>query len=417
MKRNIFGRVFDNLFARSSFNNPQQWLLAMLGAGYESKSGVKINHDTAIKVSAVFACINVISSTIASLPLPVYKRLTRGKEQARNLTIYELLHDLPNNETTAFDFWNMYIVNLLLTGDAFAYVKRDGNGIIRELWNIPSGQVTIYRNKDTNELFYKVKDPDNQTEIVYYPENIMHTRGIRFQKRDNSLDPIQIARDVLGLSIALEEYGSNYFKNGANPGGIIEYPTAMKEDAFQRFKTSFNEKYSGIGNTSKVLFLENGTKYIKIGNNPEESQSLESRKFQVIEIARFFNVPPHKIMDLERATFSNIEQQSIDFVQSCIGPMCVKIEQTIYKDLLSVKERKIYYAKFNLMGLLRGDSNARKEFYTAGIQNGWFSPNDVRELEDLNAYDGGDQYMVNGNMIPIALLEQFVNQKLIGQGG
>jgi HK97 family phage portal protein len=219
------------------------------------------------------------------------------------------------------------------------------------------------------------------------------------------------------LSAALEEYGSNYFKNGANSGAVVEYPGAMKEDAFIRFKNSFNEKYAGIGNSSKVLFLENGTKYNKIGNNPNESQSLESRKFQVIEIARMFNVPPHKIMDLERATFSNIEQQSIDFVQSCIGPMCVRIEQTIYKDLLNTKERKNVFAKFNLNGLLRGDSTARKEFYQAGIQNGWFSPNDVRELEDLNAYDGGDAYMVNGNMMPIDLLTEFVNKKLIGEGG
>ena len=408
--------IISKLFSRNN-STAEKWLTSFLGSGYESKAGIKINHDTALKVSAVFACVNVISTTLASLPLTTYKRMKRGKEQAKNLNLYELLHDLPNPETTSFDFIIMYIVNLLLTGDAFAFIKRDGNGIIRELWNIPSGNVTIYRNKETAELFYKVKDPDKGIEVVYYKENIMHTRGMRFQSSDKSIDPIQIARDILGLSAALEEYGSNYFKNGANSGAVVEYPGAMKEDAFIRFKNSFNEKYAGIGNSSKVLFLENGTKYNKIGNNPNESQSLESRKFQVIEIARMFNVPPHKIMDLERATFSNIEQQSIDFVQSCIGPMCVRIEQTIYKDLLNTKERKNVFAKFNLNGLLRGDSTARKEFYQAGIQNGWFSPNDVRELEDLNAYDGGDAYMVNGNMMPIDLLTEFVNKKLIGEGG
>ena len=191
-------------------------------------------------------------------------------------------------------------------------------------------------------------------------------------------------------------------------------PGVLKEDAFKRFKDSFNEKFSGIGNSNKVLFLESGSKFIKMGNSPNESQAIESRKFQVIEIARFFNVPPHKIMDLEKATFSNIEQQSIQFVQSCIHPMAVRLEQSIFKDLLGISERKKYFAKFNLNGLLRGDSTARKEFYQAGIQNGWFSPNDVREFEDLNAIDNGDIYMVNGNMVPLNQLEESFKQKMKG---
>jgi HK97 family phage portal protein len=408
--------MFEFFFTRSNLSTPQKWLLDLLASGYSSKAGIKVTQDEAIKVSAVFACVNVISSTIASLPFPVYRRQARGKKHATNLSIYELLHDLPNPETTAYDFWVMYIVNLLLTGDAFAYIKRDGNGQILELWNIPSGNVTTYRNKTTGELYYKIRDDETNTEAYYYSENVMHTRGMRFKKKSESLDPIALACEALGLATALEEYGSKYFKNGANPGAVVTFPGTMQDESFKRFKDSFNEKYAGIGNSSKVLFLESGSEYIKIGNNPEESQSLESRKHQVIEIARFFNVPPHKIMELDRATFNNIEQLSIEFVQSCINPMCVRIEQTVFKDLLLPSQRKQYFAKFNLMGLLRGDSTARKDFYTAGIQNGWYSPNDVRELEDMNAYEGGDVYMVNGNMLPIQFIEANA-QKLLGEGG
>ena len=410
MKIPFLNRFFEK---RSNLANPQQWLLNILGGGFESKAGIKINYETAIKVSAVFACVNLVSQTMASLPLPLYRKRERGKDKADNHPIYVLIHDLANPETTAFDFWVMYIVNLLLTGDAFGYVKRDGNGNIVELWNVPTGNVTIFRNKETGELYYKIREDDNK-EFVLYPENIMHTRGMRFASKDKTLDPIKIAREALGLSVALEEYGSTYFKNGANVGGIVEVPGVLKEDAFKRFKDSFNEKFSGIGNSNKVLFLESGSKFIKMGNSPNESQAIESRKFQVIEIARFFNVPPHKIMDLEKATFSNIEQQSIEFVQSCIHPMAVRLEQSIFKDLLGISERKKYFAKFNLNGLLRGDSTARKEFYQAGIQNGWFSPNDVRELEDLNAIDSGDIYMVNGNMIPLNQLEEVLKQKMKG---
>ncbi|MFZ3172066.1 MAG: phage portal protein [Carboxydocellales bacterium] len=400
---------------RSNFATPAQWLIDIFG-GRESKAGIRVNANAALRVSAVFACVNLMSQTMASLPLVLYKKLDRGKDRAVNHPIYNLLHYLPNPETTSFDFWVMYIVNLMLTGDAFAYIKRDGNGTILELWNIPSGNVTIYRNRETSEIYYRVVD-DYGNQETFYPENIMHTRGMRFNKRDKSIRPIEAARDALGLTIALEEYGSKYFANGANTGGIVKVAGSLSDTAFQRFKESFQEKYAGIGNSSKVLFLEEGTDYVKLGNDPDKSQSLETRKFQIAEVARFFyNIPLHKILDLSGSTNNNIEQQSIDFVQSCVGPFAVRIEQTIYKDLLLPNERKKLFAKFNLNGLLRGDSAARKEFYQAMVQNGVYSPNDVLEKEDENTFEGGDIHMVNGNMIPVELLMEVQRAKL-AKGG
>lgn len=381
-----------------------------------SKAGVPVNRETAIKVAAVFACVNLISQTIAALPLGLYKNIQNGKIKAEEHNLYALLHDLPNPQTVSFDFWQMLIVNLLLTGDGIAVIKRDQDGIIRELWNIPSSAVSIYKNSKTNEKYYIITESGVQ--YKYYPENIMHIQGMKFSSSDSALDPIEIAREALGLSLATEEYGSKYFSQGGNMGGAIEVPVAMSEEAFLRFKESFQTAYSGLGGAHKWLFLEEGAKANKLNSDPEESQFLETRKFQVIEIARFFNVPPHMIMDLERATFSNIEQQSINFVQFCLSPWLKKIEQTIFRDLLSPNDRKKHYAKFGVNALLRGDTAARKDFYNTMVQCGAFSPNIILELEDMNTFEGGDVRMVNGNMIPVNMLEDYYKYKMnSGKGG
>lgn len=399
---------------RSSLANPQQWLMSMLsGGGSRSKSGANVSAKVAMQVSAVHICVKVISETIASLPCNLYKRRENGKEKAENHDLYFTLKNLPNPETTAFDFWLMYIVNLLLTGDAFAYIKRDGNGKILELWNVPSKNVSIERNKTTAELYYKIRDSDGK-EAVYYPESIMHTRGMRFDDMDASLDPIKHAREAIGLGMALEEYSSTYFGNGAQVGGLVKTPGKLSDTAFARFRDDFKQNYQGLANSNKILFLEEGSDFIRVSNNPEESQAIEAKKFQIYEICRFFNVPPQKVFELDRVLYNNAEHMNIEFEKSCINPTCVRIEQTIFKDLLLPAERKKYFAKFNTNSLLRADTAARKEFYTAGIQNGWFSPNDVRDMEDMNSYEGGNVYMVNGNVLPVSKLEQYFESKLKG---
>lgn len=397
---------------RSGLANPTEWLLKMLTGGTLSKANVNVTPELSLQISVVMACVKVISETIAMLPCILYKRSDKGKSKAENKDLYWLLHYSPNKETTAFDFWLMYVVNLLLTGDAFAYLKRDNSGKILEIYNIPTKNVTIYRNKATEELFYKVRHPDGIQEAIYYPENIMHTRGMRFTANDSSLHPIYMARDILGLSIAIEEYASKYFANGAQVGGIAKYPANLSDDAFDRFKEDFLKNYQGVVNSNKIMFLEDGADFVKVTNNPQESQSIEARKFQVIEICRIFNVPPHMVFDLEFATFSNIEAQYRGFVQFCLGPITVRIEQSIYKDLLNPTEKRKFFAKFLTNALLRGDTAARKDYYQAGIQNGWFCPNDVRELEDMNTYDGGDIFLVNGNMLPVSKILELFEEKI-----
>ena len=387
---------------------------------FQTKSGVNINRETAIKISAVFACVNYKASTISSLPCALYKRSDTGKLKATNHDIYSLLHYLPNPETTAAEFWEMYIWNLELTGYGFAWIERDYDGAVKALWNIPTSKVKIFRNKSTSEKYYTVLD-DTGKETKVYPENMLVTVGKRFQNANTAIDPIAVAREAMGLGLALEEYASKYFGNGASTSGIVELPVGMspKGDMLQSFKDDFRKKYQSLQNAFNVMFLENGAKYNKISNNPEESQAIDARKFQVIEICRFFSVPPHKVMDIENGSNkSNMEQQNIDAVQTCLNPLCVKIEQSIYKDLLKENERKKYFAKFLTNALLRGDTNSRKDFYNAMLQNGVYSPNMVLEMEDENTYEGGDVRFVNGNVIPVSMLEDYLKWKMsIKKGG
>jgi len=386
----------------------------LLGTSIASKAGVEVNSETAVKVSAVFACVDYIASTISSLPCTLYRRLERGKTPATNLDLYYLLHDSPNPETTAIDFWEMYLWNLELTGYGFAYIKRDKNGFIKELWNVPTKNVSIYRNSKTGEKFYIIRYNDGTESPLVYPENMMVTVGKRFTDADKALDPIAIARNAMGLGLALEEYASKYFANGASVSGIVEYPGALKTEKLEDFKADFQKTYQGLQKSFNVMFLENGAKFQKISNSPEESQAIEARKFQVLEVCRFFRVPPHKVFELDRSTFNNIEQQNIEAVQTCLTPRCVKLEQTIHKDLLTLKEKRKYFAKFKTNALLRGDTDARRNFYNTMLQNGVFSPNNVLELEDMDVYEGGDIHFVNGAMIPVESLKDYLEFKMKG---
>lgn len=296
----------------------------------------------------------------------------------------------------------------MLTTGAYAKIVRDKGGYIRGLWNIPTKNVSGLKINKVNEERYIDVWTDGQAERLRDGQ-FMFTPGLRFGNPEDPEDPVKIAADVLGLTMALSGYAKDFFENGTNLGGFIEYDGTISDGAYQRFKESWAKTYSGVTNSNKWAFLESGFKLNQLGQKPNDSQALESRKFQVIEICRMFGVPPHKVFDLERATFSNIEQQNIEYVQESIAPMSVRIEQTIYKDLLTESEQDKYYAKFNVNALLRGDIASRTTYYHNARQDGWLSANDIRELEDMNripAEEGGDVYAVNGNLIPLSLVPQ-----------
>lgn len=238
---------------------------------------------------------------------------------------------------------------------------------------------------------------------------MLHIPGLGFDGLVG-YSPIAMAKNAIGMGIACEEYGARFFANGAAPGGVLEHPGTVKDP--QKIRDSWNSVYRGTGNAHKVAVLEEGMKYTPIGISPEQAQFLETRKFQINEIARIFRVPPHMVGDLEKSSFSNIEQQSLEFVKYTLEPWVIRWEQSIMRALLTEDEKKTYFAKFNLEGLLRGDYQSRMNGYAIARQNGWMSANDIRELENLDrisAEDGGDLYLINGNMLPLANAGAFAN--------
>ena len=364
----------------------------------DTRAGLFVSEESAMRTSAVYACVRVLAETVASLPLPLYKRLTKGKEKAIYHPLYSLLHDVPNHEMTSFSFRETMMTHLLLWGNAYALIVYKGKTPV-ELWPLHPSRVYVDRHSVTKELIYYYSDDDGQK--MYSSSQILHIPGLSYNGI-KGLSPIALARETIGLSQATEEFGSRFFSNGARPGGILEHPGIVKDP--EKLRTSWENVYKGVKNSHKIAVLEEGMTYKEIGIPPNDAQFLETRKFQLNEICRMFRVPPHLIGDLERATFSNIEHQSIDFVVHTIRPWLVRWEQAIQRCLLSEGERSLYFVKFTVDGLLRGDFKTRMDGYAVGRQNGWYSANDIRELEDLNPLPdevGGDLYLVNGNMMPI----------------
>ena len=369
-----------------------------------STSGKMVTERSAMQMTAVYSCVRILSEAVASLPLHVYKyNENGGKEKAVNHPLYFLLHDEPNPEMTSFVFRETLMTHLLLWGNAYAQIIRNGRGEIIALYPLMPNRMTVDRD-DKGQLYYqyntsKEDAPTMNGSIVNLkPSDVLHIPGLGFDGLVG-YSPIAMAKNAIGMAIACEEYGAKFFANGATPGGILEHPGTVKDP--QRVRDSWTSAFGGSSNANKVAVLEEGMKYTPISISPEQAQFLETRKFQINELARIFRVPPHMVGDLEKSSFSNIEQQSLEFVKYTLDPWVTRWEQAIVRSLLSADEKTKYFVKFNVDGLLRGDYQSRMNGYAIGRQNGWMSANDIRELENLDRIpeeEGGNLYLINGNM-------------------
>ena len=366
-----------------------------------SASGKAVNPSSAIQVSAVYACVRVIAETIASLPFHVYETTENGSRKAPEHPLYRLIHDEPNKEMTSFILRETMLAHLLLYGNAYCQIIRTSRDKIDSLYPLLPDKMEVDRDAG-GFLTYTYTTSDGKRWRLE-PRDVLHIPGLGFDGV-MGYSPIALEKSAIGLGIAAEEYGSKFFSNGARPSGILTHPNTVKDPAALR--ASWNAAYGSSSNASRVAVLEEGMTFVPLSLPNNEAQFLETRKFQVSEICRIFRVPPHMIGDLDRATFSNIEHQSIDFAVHTIRPWLVRIEQAVNRALFSEKEKGRFYVQFNLDGLMRGDYKSRMEGYAIARQNGWMSANDIRELENMNAMsdeEGGNAYLVNGNMIPVNL--------------
>lgn len=372
-----------------------------------SSSGKTVTERSAMQMTAVYACVRILSEAVAGLPLHFYRYKADGsKEKAIDSNLYHLLHDEPNPEMSSFVFRETLMTHLLLWGNAYAQIIRNGKGEVIALYPLMPNKMSVDRDGN-GKLYYTYTRSDcepnamNGSSVVLEPKDVLHIPGLGFDGLVG-YSPIAMAKNAIGLAIATEEFGSKFFANGAAPSGVLEHPGTIKDPS--RVREAWQSQFGGSGNSGKVAVLEEGMKYTPISISPEQAQFLETRKFQINEIARIFRVPPHMVGDLEKSSFSNIEQQSLEFVKYTLDPWVVRWEQSLSRSLLSEDEKKQYFFKFNLEGLLRGDYQSRMNGYAIARQNGWMSANDIRELEDLDKLSpeqGGDLYLVNGNMLPL----------------
>ena len=392
-----------------SLSSPSKWLLDFFGGSTETKTGVMVNEKTAMNYLAVFACVRILSETVASLPLHVYRRLPDGgKERATTHPLYTVLHDIGNPEMTSFTVRETIQAYVSTWGNGCAEIEFNNAGFPVALWPMRPDRVDIEREKALGDagdrrsggLVYRYTF-SNGEQVTLPASNVLHISGLGFDGI-KGYSPIKMAREAIGLGLATEEFGARFFGDGTHPGVVVEHPGALSDSAHKHLKSQLSEKHAGLGKSHRMMLLEEGMKLQSIGIPPEDAQFLETRKYQVAEIARIYRVPLHMLADLERATFSNIEHQSIEFVVHTIRPWLVRWEQSMCMKLLTPNERKKYFIEHLVDALLRGDIKARYESYAIGRQWGWLSADDVRRIENMNPLPEGqgERYLTPLNMVP-----------------
>lgn len=394
MKLPKFLKFFEKRNDRSDLLNPKEWLINALSR-FRTITGITVNEETAMTFSAVYNCVRLISETIASLPLIVYKRLIpRGKERAINHPLYRPLHLKPNKDMTSFTWRETLVKHMLLNGTGYNIILKNTYGMDIGIYPLISNRIRPELKDNTYKFYYRFAD---NIERELPRDELLIIPGLS----DNGIigkSPIAAARESIGLGLTLDEFATRFFSNGTNIGGVAEHPGILTKQGHENLEASLNEQYSGLGNAHKLMLLEEGMKFNKVTIPPEDAQFLQSRKFQINEVCRWFNVDPHLVKDLDRATFNNIEQLGLEYVIYTIRPWLVRMEQAYNCWLFPDDE---YFCEHLVDALLRGDIVSRYQAYSTAKQNALMSANEIRELENMNPYDGGDNYWVQLNMQPV----------------
>lgn len=384
---------------RASLASPDTWLLNEQGG--PSSSGVNVSQSTALNFSAVFAAVRILSETIASLPLVTYRRTAKGKARATKNPAYELLHDAPNPETTALAFREALMGHVLTWGNGYAEIRRDGSGMPRELWLIPPDIVTPMRSPE-GRIVYEVRVGSDRVRLDR--DDVLHVAGLGY---DGIIgySPIRKLRDAIGLGISAENAQSAFFANGSRPSGALKFPGKLNDDALRHIRESWRGSYQGSGNTGSVPILEQGLEWQSLGIPPEDAAYLETRRWQLREIAAAYRIPVHMLGDMSAgASYASIEQMSLEFTMYSLRPWLVRIEQELNRKIFRLAGDRDHFAEHLVDGLLRGDVATRYNAYKVGREGGWLSVNDIRRLENMDTVDqdGGDEYLRPLNMATIS---------------
>lgn len=400
---------FERLFRNSWAVDDDRWY-TNIWRNLQTHSGSTVDEGRALGVAAVWACIKILSEDIGSLPLHLYVRMRRGKDKAVNHPFYTLLHDRPNPEMSAMSFRETAASHVLAWGNFYAEKEMDQVNQLKALWPIPPNRVIPFRDHGDYQIKYRVNlspaykhGEDDPLFKIIPRERMLHIPGLSF----NGLvgySPIGMMREAIGMAQALEEFGARFFGSGTHPGAVVSHPGKLGPQAHKNLEDSLTQGYSGLGKSHRLLLLEEGMKLEKIGIPPNEAQFIDSRRFQLAEIARIYRMPLSKLGDYEKGVaYRSVEMFNIDYVVGTLRPWLERFEQGYNWQLLpNDLQRRRYFWKHAIEGLLRGDFKSRYQGYWQGRQGGWLSPNDIRELEDMNyisAEKGGDDFLIPNNMI------------------
>jgi len=384
--RSLFANTVNKLAGYSLISDSGSWTYTGI-----STTGQNVNQASSMTYSAVWAAVRAISEGVASLPLQVFRKGHDGsRSKANDHPLYRILHDQPNPEMSALTFRETLMGHALVWGNGYAEIVRDKNsGRVQQLWPLDPSQVEPVRD-EKGELFYKYGS------VIFLPTEILHIKGLSFDGV-KGYSVIAQAKNSIGLGMAVEEFGSTFFGQGGKPAGVISVPGKLNSEAIQNMRKSWEDMHATVKNAHRVAILQNGVTYQTIGTPPDDAQWIASRSFQLQEIARWFKIPASKI-GAGAGTYSSLEQDNLAFLQETLRPWLIRWEQEINFKLISSLDQ--LYAEHNQDALLRGDTAGRSAFYASALSWGWLSRNDVRALENLPPFEGGDAYMIPKNMDP-----------------
>lgn len=410
-----FSRMLSSLVSpavkpetRSTLAKPSPELLEALTSGHSTTSGISVNEQTALRATAVWACVRRIVEGIASLPCVIYKRVGgNGRERAVDYNLYHLLKVQPNPEMNAFTFWELMSLFVVQAGNAYAEIDYGQGFRPLALWPLSPNRVFPRRHDTTRDIVYDIYNDDGTvTTLLAY--QVLHIPGMGWDGIVG-FSPVRVFSESIGLALAAEEFGSRFFGNGAKPGGVLEHPGELGDKAYKRLTDDFERRHKGLANAHRIAILEEGMKYHQIQMSPDEAQFLQTREFQVADIARIYNVPLHMIF-AGNGSSKNNEQNALEFVVFCLRPWIIRFEQAINTQLIGIRERKIYFAEFKLDALLRGDFAARMAGYQIARQNGWMNLDEIRALENMNPLPNGlgEIHIAPMNYTPLELMTKLV---------
>jgi HK97 family phage portal protein len=387
----------------TSLSNPAEWLVDWMTGG-TTYAGPPVNELNAVRATAVFRCISIIANTIASLPFNVYKRTPDGRESTPTHPLQRILHDQPNRITSSYTFRQIIAGGLLTNGNGYAVIGRNNAGRILDLLQLPPQDVEVERKGSNGNFRIEYVATIDGEKFAVPQESMIHVPGFGFDGVKGISPIAAVGKQAIGLGLALEEFQGRFTAASARGSGVVEVDKGLSETGLKNLRTAFEKLYSGVEKSGKTVFLDKGQTWKSMQIDPSDAQTLETRRYQVSDIARIFGVPLHLLGETEKATSwgSGIEQQTIAFVEYVIRPWLVSIEQEFNRKLF----RAPYYCEMALAGLLRGDSKSRADYYSKGVNNAFMTPNEARRAENLPPLDGGDRLFLNSAALPLDTVDE-----------